>query len=326
MPLISVIVPIYNVEKYLHKSVKSILNQTHKNLEIILVNDGSQDNSGLICDEFAKIDSRIKVIHQVNKGVSAARNAGLEVAKGDYIAFVDPDDFIAPDMYELLLKNLVKHNVDISICEIRTIDSNFNCIDGSDSTVEFHKVFSTYEAMESLCENKVINFSANNKLFKKYLFEKFRFREGIIFEDMDLIYKIIDISDKIFYTSVPKYNYVVQPNSILHRPFSKKRLESIGVYKEFLNFISKKYPSLLDKAKCYFLELCLINLFELLGSKSNFEKEKNELIYLTLKTYKEVSHSDFLNKKLKLKVFLLKINARLYYYFYCLFLKIKNKQ
>ena len=325
MDLISVIVPVYNVEKYLHKCIKSILDQTYKNLEIILVNDGSKDNSGMICDEFAKIDSRVKVIHQLNQGASVARNVGIDVSNGDYIGFVDSDDFIEPDMYELLLKNLLKNKVDVSICGIKNIDSNSNGIDVFDSTPEIYKVFSTYEAMESLCENKTINFSFNTKLFKKCLFEKFRFREGIIFEDMDLMYKIIDISNSVFYTSAPKYNYVFQSSSTLHQPFSKKRLDSICVYKEFLSFISKKYPSLLDKAKCYFLELCFINLFEILDSKNNFENEKKELINLILKTYQEIKNSVFLSKKLILKVFLLKINVKCYYYFYKLFLKIKNR-
>ena len=122
--MISVIVPVYNTEKFLKNCISSIANQTYKDLEIILVNDGSTDNSGKICDDFAQKDSRIKVIHQSNKGVGAARNAGLDVAKGAYIGFVDSDDILRPDMYEFLLNNLIVHNADISVCGVQKIDEN----------------------------------------------------------------------------------------------------------------------------------------------------------------------------------------------------------
>ena len=116
-PLISVIVPVYKVEKYLHRCVDSILNQTYRNLEIILVDDGSPDNCGTICDEYAAKDSRIRVIHQENAGVSAARNAGLDACTGEYVAFVDSDDYIMPEMYETMLSALLEKNVDICVCQ-----------------------------------------------------------------------------------------------------------------------------------------------------------------------------------------------------------------
>ena len=116
MSLISVIVPIYNVEKYLDRCVDSIINQTYKNLEIILVDDGSPDNCLAICDSWAEKDRRIKVIHKENGGVSSARNSALDIASGDYIGFVDSDDWIEPDMYEILIKNAKKYDADISRC------------------------------------------------------------------------------------------------------------------------------------------------------------------------------------------------------------------
>ena len=121
-PLISVIVPVYKAEKYLDKCVQSIVNQTYKNLEIILVDDGSPDNCPEMCDEWAKKDSRIKVIHKENGGVSSARNAGLDNSFGDYIGFVDSDDFIENDFYECLYDNLVENGADISFCTFKTLD------------------------------------------------------------------------------------------------------------------------------------------------------------------------------------------------------------
>lgn len=124
--LISVIVPVYNVELYLEQCLNSIINQTYKNLEIILVNDGSTDNSGVICDLYANIDNRIIVIHKDNGGVSSARNAGLNVAKGNFIGFVDPDDWIADDMYEKLYLNIQNFNANISVCKFRKVMNREN--------------------------------------------------------------------------------------------------------------------------------------------------------------------------------------------------------
>lgn len=130
--LISIIVPVYNVEQYLDDCLISIINQTYKNLEIILIDDGSTDKSGKICDEYAKKDSRIIVIHKENGGVSSARNAGLRIAKGAYIGFVDPDDWIAEDMYEVLYSNAKKYDADVSVCKYKIVKNrrkdNLNAI------------------------------------------------------------------------------------------------------------------------------------------------------------------------------------------------------
>ena len=122
--LISIIVPVYNVEQYLDDCLISIINQTYKNIEIILIDDGSTDKSGKICDEYAKKDSRIIVIHKENGGVSSARNAGLRIAKGAYIGFVDPDDWIAEDMYEVLYSNAKKYDADVSVCKYKIVKNN----------------------------------------------------------------------------------------------------------------------------------------------------------------------------------------------------------
>ena len=139
--LISVIVPVYNVEDYLDRCINSIINQTYKNLEIILVDDGSTDSSGRKCDDFALKDDRIKVLHKENGGVSSARNAGLDVATGDYIGFVDSDDTIESNMYELLFNNAIEYHTKVSSCQIRTKD-----IDGTESSIDItqSKLFSKY--------------------------------------------------------------------------------------------------------------------------------------------------------------------------------------
>ena len=148
MNLISIIIPVYNVEKYLAKCLDSVLNQTYKNLEIILVDDGSKDNSGAICDEYAKRDNRIIVVHQKNSGVSKARNLGMSMATGDYIGFIDSDDTIEANMYEVLLKNAIESGAEISYCGLKQIQLDGK-IDYSNNTLE-KRVVKKEEAIKDI--------------------------------------------------------------------------------------------------------------------------------------------------------------------------------
>ena len=164
MDLISVIVPVYNVEKYLDKCIQSIVDQTYTNLEIILVDDGSPDNSGAICDEWAEKDNRIKVIHKANGGLSDARNAGLDIATGEYIAFVDSDDYIELDFYDKLYNVIKATNCDISICNLRKVYENNNVSVNNCDTFEITE-YSTTEAMSALIDDKIRQV-VWNKLYK----------------------------------------------------------------------------------------------------------------------------------------------------------------
>ena len=166
--LISVVVPVYKVEKYLDECVQSIVNQTHRNLEIILVDDGSPDRCPQLCDEWAEKDSRIRVIHQKNGGLSAARNAGLDVAKGDYIGFVDSDDYIAPDMYEQLLIPLLKENKKTSCCLIsRVFDNGTVVAESRDS--EYDEVMNVQKAVEATPTNQTFGVHGVNTLLPNQL-------------------------------------------------------------------------------------------------------------------------------------------------------------
>ena len=184
--LVSIIVPIYNVEKYLIKCIESILNQTYKNLEIILVDDGSTDSCNKICDRYKKIDKRVVVIHKKNGGLSSARNIGIKKAKGKLISFVDSDDYIKPNMIEELKNNMYFYNSDISVCDYYYI------IDGkrqiSDNNNLKRNCITKYK-------NKFIykpNSAVWNKLYKKNLFEQIKFPEGKIYEDDYILYELLD--------------------------------------------------------------------------------------------------------------------------------------
>ena len=164
---ISVIVPVYNVEQYLDRCVDSIINQTYKNLEIILINDGSTDNSGQLCDELAKKDDRIRVIHKENGGLSDARNVGINVAEAELIGFIDSDDYIDEDMYEVLMTNLKRANADLSMCGHYDV---YNDVLEAQVTEKKTWELSPQEAIKMVMEAKILSVTAVNKLYKKSLF------------------------------------------------------------------------------------------------------------------------------------------------------------
>lgn len=245
--LISIIVPIYNVEKYLQKCIQSIINQTYKNIEIILVDDGSKDNSGKICDEFKQIDNRIKVIHKENGGLSDARNAGLKIAKGEYIGFVDSDDYIAQDMFETLYKLAKENNADISIVSFYEI-YNGKVIGVRDfkSLEEMDKI----EAMKELLIDTKIQSYAWNKLFKKELFENIEFPTNKNFEDIATTLLLFEKANKVMLLEDPKYYYVRRDNSIIGT-------RNYKTYKDYLDVIYDKYIYLNGK----YAELDLYNAY-----------------------------------------------------------------
>ena len=229
--LISIIVPVYNVEKYLEKCINSIINQTYKNLDIILINDGSTDNSGKVCDKFKSKDSRIKVIHKENGGLSDARNAGLKIANGEYIGFVDSDDYIAPDMFETLYNLTQKYNAEISIVSFYEI-YNTKTIGVRDSRQlqQMNKI----EAIKELLLDSKIQSYAWNKLFKKNLFENLKFPTDKNFEDIATTLLLFEKANKIVLFEDPKYYYLRRDDSIVG-------VRNYKTYKDYLDVIYNKY-------------------------------------------------------------------------------------
>ncbi len=232
--LISVIVPVYNVKDYLEKCVNSIINQTYKNLEIILVDDGSKDESGKICDELKEKDCRIKVIHKENGGLSDARNAGIKIATGAYIGFVDSDDYIEEDMFETLHRIIKEHNSDISIVSFNEIYKGKTIgVRNSKNLERMNKI----EAMKELLIDSKIQSYAWNKLFKRDLFNGIEFPTNKNFEDIATTLLLFEKANKVVLLEEPKYNYVRRDNSIIG-------VKSYKTYKDYLDVISSKYDYL----------------------------------------------------------------------------------
>lgn len=224
--LISVIIPVYKVEKYINRCVESVLVQNYHNIEVILVDDGSPDNCGIICDKYAEKDSRIKVIHKKNGGLSDARNAGLDIATGHYICFIDSDDYIEKDMLKDMYDNIVRTGADITICNYCAVDNeghkqweSENISDGEWTEKEFWKNF--YDAFEGMYYYYVV---AWNKLYSRKIFEKTRYCVGKKYEDNWILYDVISQCDKISVLNKAYYYYIQRQDSIMAMSYSKKDL------------------------------------------------------------------------------------------------------
>jgi len=312
-PQISIIVPVYNVEEYLKVCVESLLKQRLNIFEIILVDDGSTDGSGVICDKYAESDKRVKVIHKSNGGTSSARNMGLDVAKGDYIGFVDGDDYVSENMYELLIKSMKEYVCDISVCNINLMSEN-------NEDEPYHKnakdeQFNRESAMKELLTNTILTFSVCNKLFKKSVFNGLRFKEGIIQEDMDIVYKLVHRAQKVSYLSTPLYNYRYNENSTLRKPFELKRLDEFHVRKEMYDFYEKHYPTIADLV---YFRLCVTGskLYNLVNME--FKEKSHEYTFLIKQEKSKLARLLWrkdVHPKVKLQVMALIISPKKYHYF-----------
>ena len=241
---LSIIVPVYNVEPYLRRCIDSILAQTFTDFELILVDDGSPDNCPSICDEYAEKDLRIVVIHKENGGISDARNAGLDIAKGDYIGFVDSDDFIHPQMYEIALKTAVDYEADIiqwGLLQFQDIDEI-----ESDSVQQSEFAFGNILTFDNLVETYypkntwIVSHTVWNKLYGRHIFDNIRFPKGVINEDSYVLLQTLDASTKYVIIEEKLYYYYQRADSIMHVEYSPKRFAVCLLYSNNIEFYLKK--------------------------------------------------------------------------------------
>ena len=248
--LISIIVPVYKVEKYLNRCVQSIVDQTYQNLEIILVDDGSPDNCPAMCDRWAESDPRIKVIHKTNGGLSDARNAGMAAAAGELIGFLDSDDWISPDMYQLLYNDMCHNCSDISCCGIQMIWENSEA--HQMLTREGDIVLGNEDAMLSLIQESWLKHPVVNRLYKKECVNGVHFPYKKFHEDVFWGYQVIARANRVSVTGSPCYFYLQRAGSIMGQDFSLKRLDMFDAYYDELRFIQSRYPRIAGKAVALF--------------------------------------------------------------------------
>ena len=320
-PLISVLVPVYKTEAYLARCVASICNQTYKNLEIILVDDGSPDGSGALCDQLALEDSRIRVIHKENGGLASTRNVGIDAMTGDYVAFIDSDDHVAPEMIQSLYDLCKEHQVPIACCGIERVNDQGHVNYFNESVTDF-LLLTREEAMGELLENYRITTSVCDKLFHKSIFDDLRLTEGMIYEDLGVMYRCIHRADRVVYTGAPYYHYYLSQGSILRSDFSPRQFDQITIAKTRLAFYEKEYPQHLDAARVKFLEMGLEVLYQSRNTPScrQLRQELEEDLRKLLKEHPNLPTG----KNMKLKVLFFKLGTAAFVLFFDAYLRIRN--
>ncbi len=277
---ISVIIPVYNVEKYIRKCIDSVIHQTYENIEIILIDDGSTDDSGKICDEYARMDSRILVIHQENRGIGYVRNIGLDCATGSYIAFIDSDDYVEKEMLLKLYNGLKKYNSDIAICSVWRIENNgvkSLWINNFTESAVFTDSYLFYLFLQ-----KKFGLMLWNKLFDVRFFSNIRFANKITAEDLEVLIRIFYEAKSVVYINEPLYYYLKRPESLTET--SKKKVDNkLNDYFESQKFMFDFLKTYKNDALKYFVNNYieeLLGIYQMIIFNNNFnnlkEKVQNE--------------------------------------------------
>lgn len=309
MDKISVIVPVYNVEKYLEKCVHSLIAQTYTDLEIILVDDGATDSSGKMCDEFVKKDKRIKVIHKKNGGLSDARNAGFHASTGEYIVFVDSDDYVAPEMMEYMYDNLVKTGADFSTCGVYDVYGD-HIVAQQEEAVE---VISGEEAFSYILQGTKIKGAIWNKMMKRPIIEGLQFPVGKTYEDVFFTCDLMQKAKKVCVGTRPEIYYVHRENSITTRPYSKKDYDIIEGYAKTYRLVMEQFPSLKKQAEFRVFWSWFI-VFDKLISQNDYKgyTEYKELIKKLRKNMSKIIKNPYFQKSRKMAAILLMFHVKLY--------------
>lgn len=304
--LVSIIVPIYNAEVYLKCCIESLLHQTYRNIEIILVNDGSTDNSMKICLEYKGIDPRIVVLDKSNGGLSDARNCGIDISKGDYLLFVDSDDFIHPQMTEGLVNVSESFGADISICRFSKIAYGEKItypIYKTEDITGTAKVYTKEQAINELFDgsNYLAFTVAWNKLYKKDIFKQIRYPYGRIHEDEAVAYKLFLQANRIVFTDTVLYYYVQREGSIMGAPFTEKRFDFVTAYRERMEYMIANRMFEEKAVKLYFWKY--VDMLSVYKETSKYNKDIYRKHRKQLKTdYRK--YRCFLHVKERIKCFL----------------------
>lgn len=305
-PIITVVVPVYNVQLYLEKCVKSIQNQTFTNIEILLVDDGSTDNSGKLCDKLEQEDNRIRVIHKKNGGLSDARNIGIKGAKGQYIGLVDSDDYIEKDMYEILYNNLLREQADVSVITLYT------CYNNVKSTVIHNTTdYKVLSGLEMIGWSLKYSLSACTKLYKKNLLLETPFIKGRTYEDALIMGKLFSKVKKVVIDYRPKYYYVHHLGTITTNDYQHKNQDMIYAFKKNFFIVKQLCPQYLDIAyyrvlRSYYEILDKI----ILSDNQDAKKDKKEIKNFIIRNYFNVikNKNVVLTRKFALTILLLNEN------------------
>lgn len=314
-PLISIIFPMYNVERFVKKSLESVMQQSYQNIEIIIVNDGSTDNGFEICEELAKSDSRIILLEQKNQGLSAARNTGIDYANGDYLMFVDSDDWLHKDIISILYKDILDNNVELAMCSFKKVNKNY-----TENNIEKKglEVISPKSAIQRMLLGEW--WSAWAKLYKKNIFKALRFPVGRNNEDYAILVKVFEQCNQVSYNHIELYYYLTRENSITTSNLNERKFDEVQNGIEVLEYVKLKFPEFSNEAERNLGASLIKLIIQIDFDKSgNFLYKQPELLGLLKKHFSSLMSNQYIPKKQKVFLFVM------YYfndYFRKLFLKI----
>lgn len=296
-PLISVIIPVYNPGKHLYKCLESIINQTYDNLEIVLVNDGSTDESAEICLNYAQQDKRIKYIYQENKGVSRARNVGIDNSSGDYYSFIDSDDYLELDTYEYLVDLIQEHQVDAVNYEyyITYKDNEVTHRIKDESYGYFERAKAQYQLVYNVA-------FAWNKLFSREIIEEIKFNEEILRGEDSLFARMaFDRANSVWFDSRPLIHYVQSEESAVRGKFRVSQLTALELYDIYYPFYQEKYPELLNKFASNMASLLISLYYDMWSDNVEYTKEQGKVYDTYCKYYMDAMGGSDLGLKQKVK-------------------------
>ncbi len=321
--MISVIVPVYNVESCLGKCLDSILEQTYRDFELLLIDDGATDSSGDICERYAKTDERIKVFHKPNGGLSDARNYGIERASGDYLTFIDSDDYIIANYLEVLYKMATENNAEISAVSCEEVYD----MDAPTAPVKCGKVnvIDAEETMRRMLIRSPFGVSAWAKLYKRELFAELRYPVGRLYEDMLTTPYVVAKCSKIAYTDTKMYMYYQRSGSITNKPVSERDLQAFSGLEQIAGFMDKNYPSVHEAMESRYIDDTLNLIFHRAVWQDDYLKYANEIRKRDRDKWAKGLKNPYVSKGRKIQLLMLLISPKLYRIVYRLKAKGENK-
>lgn len=272
--MVSIIVPIYNVKDYLRPCIESLIDQDYKDVEILLIDDGSTDGSSAICDEYAQKDLRVRVFHKTNGGQASARNLGLGEARGEFISFIDGDDYVSKTMYSTLVPLMEKYECDIATCGFITHSGVREALSVTPSAI---KVWDdTEQIMCNYLQTKYIDGNSWNKIYRKSLWHDLRFPVGVAREDVYIMYRVLGTCRRLVHSATCEYHYILRPCSSERQSFNPKFLISLKIADDRKEYINEHFPSLLYLAErsCYGARISAIKKIV----RSHAEKSNNDVL------------------------------------------------
>ncbi len=307
--MISVIVPVYNVEKYLERCANSILAQTYRDFELLLVDDGSTDGSGAMCDKLARSDGRVRVLHKENGGLSDARNFGLDHMRGEYVTFIDSDDYIGPKYLQVLIGMMENKSVDMTVVSMVSVSTeNVEFLDSNDETL----VWSRDQAFKEIAVGRKTGVSACAKLFKAALFIETRFPKGRYYEDMLTTPYVIEKCDQVCYSSSVQYYYYQRDDSIMHSVSDKKVDDWNEGIEKLYQYANRYFPRSKDCVICRYINHGFDGMINKMIDGDGYVKRAREFQRRHMIWWRKALTNPYLTRREKVRTLLFMISPVLY--------------